>query len=155
MKLDQLFDNNFDGFQLPRPNRIQWESISREYPNVNFDDVWRGVLLLAIQEGVIVRASKEAGIIVTLIAPPLGKSKGEQFYFTSSFPMVVLIERKQERIIVVYANWLDELYQWIGKSEALVAGEIKHEDKEKFAKRFLDNLETQVSFKYKWKYLFD
>ena len=65
-ELDQYFDNNFEGLQVPDAAEIKSTGESKTFPHTSFDKVWDSSIIVLMQEGIIVRASKDTGIILTI-----------------------------------------------------------------------------------------
>lgn len=155
--LDRLIDSDFVGLETPTPDKVRRGGVSRAYRQTDFGAVWTDCLLLLMQRGVIARASKEMGVIVSLRAPPPVKGPKEanhiKHWINVGFPMVLLVEDPGLGAIVVHANWLEEPFARQDKPAVQAIG-IKRSAKERLAGRFFDTLAVQVYAAQKWRYLF-
>jgi len=131
-ELDQLFEKNFEGFELPEVRWIKG-GISRSFPYVTFDEVWDATILVLIQQGIIVRSSKDTGRIVTITKPPIA----------------IFIERGE--VVTVYLNWIKHLYRKVDEPKTVTA--FKLDNVKMMAKDFFDKLATQIYAGEKWKWL--
>lgn len=132
-ELDVLFEKNFEGFESPEVTYIK-KGVSRNFPYATYDQVWDATILVMIQQGIIVRSSKDDGIIVTVTTPPLA----------------IFVERGE--VVTVYLNWMTHLYRRIDKPEVVtVAFELN--EAQKIAETFFGKLATQLYAAEKWKWL--
>lgn len=134
-ELDQLFEKNFESLKIPEVTMIKSKGINKSFPYVTFDKVWDSTMKVLIQQGIIVRASKDTGVVIAITTPPLA----------------MFVERGE--VITVHLNWMEDLYKRLDKPE-LVTAVFMPDDKEKMAKTFFDKLATQVYAEEKWKYLY-
>jgi len=132
-ELDQLFEKNFEGFEIPEVRWIKGGG-SRSFPYVTFDEVWDATILVLMQQGIMVRSSKDTGRIVTITKPPIA----------------IFVERGE--VVAVYLNWMEHLYKRVDKPE-VVTVQFKLNAARKMAKDFFDKLATQVYAGEKWKWL--
>lgn len=132
-ELDQLFEKNFEGFEIPEVRWIK-EGVSRSYPYTTFPEAWDATILVLMQQGVVVRSSKDTGTLVTVTKPPLA----------------IFVE--QGEVVTVYLNWMGHLYRRADKPEVTTI-EFKSEDAKKIGETFFDKLATQVYAGEKWKWL--
>ncbi len=132
-ELDQLFEKNFEGFEIPEVGWIKGGE-SRSFPYATFDEVWDATILVLMQQGIIVRSSKDTGRIVTITKPPIA----------------IFVERGE--VVAVYLNWMEHLYKRGDKPEVVTA-QFKLNAARKMAKDFFDKLATQVYAGEKWKWL--
>ncbi|MBI4707976.1 MAG: hypothetical protein HY761_08640 [Candidatus Omnitrophica bacterium] len=95
-ELDQHFDNNFEGLIVPDVTEIKSVGKSKSFPYTSFDNVWDSAIKVLMQEGIIVRASKNTGIIVTIAKPSFA----------------IFVDRGEE-IITVYLKHMENL-DWSG-----------------------------------------
>ena len=65
-ELEQYFDKEFAGLQVPDAGEIRRSGESRSFPYTSFDIVWDSAVIVLMQEGIIARASKDTGIILTI-----------------------------------------------------------------------------------------
>jgi hypothetical protein len=158
MRLESLFAEDFKGYQLPEPARVKQDGFSREYVQTSFDEVWNSAILVLIQRGIIVRASKDAGIIVRFDRLPrlmFAKEVTESYFLLAAgLPWVVLIEERGPQQVVVYAGWLEELYQSVDQPEMPLI-RITSPTKKRLADVFFDLLAVQNFGKQQWQYLFE
>ena len=132
-ELDQLFENNFEGFEIPEERWIK-EGLSRSFPYATFDEVWDATILVLMQQGIIVRSSKDTGRIVAITKPPIA----------------IFVERGE--VATVYLNWMEDLCRRVDKPE-VVTVQFKLDAARKMAKDFFDKLATQLYAGEKWKWL--
>jgi len=132
-ELDQLFEKNFKGFEMPEVRWIK-EGVSRSFPYVTFDEVWDATILVLMQRGAIVRSSKNTGRIVAITRPPI----------------VIFVERGE--VVTVYLNCMKHLYRRVDKPEEVIV-QFKPNAAKIIAEDFFDKLATQVYAKKKWKWL--
>jgi len=133
-ELDQLFEKDFEGFEVPEISKIKEWGGSKDYPYVTFDDVWESTIIVLMQQGTIVRSSKNTGVIVTITTPPLA----------------VFVEGGE--VIKVYLHWMENLYKRLDKPE-MVTVKFEAAAMEKRNKTFFDKLSTQLYSNEKWKWL--
>jgi hypothetical protein len=156
-ELDKLFDNDFKGYQAVEPDRIKQSKLNREYSYTTIEDVWSSAISLIMQRGVIINADKQSGIIVCFAGPPTVIGKEEytktRNYIKTGFPSAILIEEHGHNNVIVYADWLEELYSRLDKPEVKALG-IKRQTKKYLATIFFDMLSVQIFSKNKWKYLY-
>jgi len=133
-ELDQLFEKDFEGLTIPEINKIKEEGMNKSFPYASFDKVWDSAITILIQEGIVVRVSKDTGTIITITNPPLA----------------VCVDRGD--VVNVYLDYMYNLYKEAGNPKA-VASEGTQDLKEKRAKSFFDKLATQLYAEEKWKYL--
>lgn len=123
-ELDKLFEKNFEGLEIPDVDWIK-EGELRNYPYKTLDEVWSAAIIEIIQQGIIVHALKDKGIIVVVREPPFA----------------LFIEQKEN--VNVYLNWMWDLYgRRITNHSAI-------------SKAFFDELGLHLYCKDKWNYLFD
>lgn len=132
-ELDQLFDKNFEGIEIPEVRWIK-EGESRGFPYATFDEVWNANILVLMQQGIMVRSSKDTGRIITIAKPPLA----------------IFVERGE--VVNVHLNWMEHLYRRVDKPE-VVTVQFKLNAINKMTKNFFDKLATQVYAGDKWKWL--
>jgi len=139
--IDYLLKNNFKGIEHVNIDWIKKESESKSYPYASFDQVWDSTIIILIQKGIIVKASKDKGIIVTITNPP----------------SAILVEKND--IVTVYLKWIEDLYRQFNPSQDISYKSdrieiVKEMVKKEKAKSFLDNLATQIYAGEKWKYVY-
>lgn len=134
-ELDQLFEKNFEDFVTPDINKIKLEGKSKSFPYVTFDEVWHSAIIVLMQHGIIARAFKDTGVIVTITTPPL----------------VLFIEKGE--VVTGYLHIMDYLYKRIDEPEK-VALRFSIQKKEEICDSFFDRLSTQIYSSQKWKYLY-
>lgn len=162
-KLDQLFENNFEGLETPEVTKIKEAQISKSFPYATFDEVWDAIIIMVTQQGIIVRSNRDSGVIAVLLPVVLGSAEtiigGDTAllpYPLPHFPVifmpmaVVFVERGE--VVTVYLNW-ENPYERLDKPE-VVTVEFTPDLKEGRAKDFFDELATQVYAKEKWNYLY-
>jgi hypothetical protein len=135
-ELDRLYATDFKAFEPPSVGTIKDEGQSKDFPETSFDRVWESALVVLMQKKLVVRGSKESGVIVSMTSPPIA----------------VLVEHGDP--VAVHATWLVYLYRdpkRPGKGVHLPGSEL---GKQKMAERFFDELSTQVYAESKWPYLF-
>jgi len=134
-KLDKLFETDFAGFNLPDAAWIK-QGKNKEFPYTTFDRVWDSAMLVFMQQGIMVRASKEQGVIAAITQGPLA----------------VYIEKGE--VVNVYLNCMDDLYRNAEKSNKLNKQKSTGcPDILNNSARYFDKLSTQVYEKEKCKYL--
>jgi len=134
-KLDELFANDFRDIKIPEIDKIKKVGMKKSFPYVNFDKVWESAILVLMQQGIIVKASKEEGIITAITVPPL----------------TVFIE-ENDNIVTVYLYWMEELCRRIDKPQEILI-KLTPEIKKQMTENFFGQLATQVYVSQKWKYL--
>lgn len=136
-RLDQLFERDFDGLSLPGADEIKSESTSKRYPHATFDEVWDSAIIVLMQQGVIVQAVRNSGLITTTMTPP-----------------VVVFLEKEEEAILVYLYWMDDLYRSVDEPERR---SVRFEEYElrRMSDDLFDKLSTQLYAGKKWKYLYE
>jgi len=69
-QLDRHFEEHFHAYKW---FDTHWAKAgkNREFPYLTYDQVWNSIILVLMQKGIIVRASKELGKIVTISRPPI------------------------------------------------------------------------------------
>lgn len=125
-KLDQLFEKNFEGLEVPEANEIKNDDVKEGFPYTTFDKVWDSSIIVLMQRGIIVRASRESGTILTITSPPLA----------------IFVEKGD--VITVYLKRMYNLYE---REHSMV-------ENIQIARTFFDKLATQVYAGQKWKYLY-
>lgn len=135
-KLDQFFENSFEGFEVPDVAKIKEDGESKNFPYATFDEVWDATILVLMQQGFIVRSSKDKGFIVII----------------DDLPRIVFLERGD--IVTVYLSWMDGLERCpsslLEEKNSIIANFYKSNI---MTKIFFDKLSTQVYAKEKWKWL--
>jgi len=134
-ELDKLFANDFRDLRIPEVVKIKKMGEKKNFPYVNFNKVWESIILVLMQQGIIVKASKEEGIITAITVPPL----------------TVFIE-ENNNIVTVYLYWMEELCRRIDKPQEILI-KLTPEIKEQMTENFFGQLATQVYASQKWKYL--
>lgn len=61
--LDMLYDSGFQQIIQPRPNDLKTLHAGKRMPHADFDRVWDSVLTIVMQHAIIVRCSREQGMI--------------------------------------------------------------------------------------------
>lgn len=131
-RLDYLFKENFEGFEASEIAEIK-EKGKREkkgFPYKTFDEIWDTAICVLMQEGIVVRASKDTGVIVTITNPPLA----------------ILIERGD--IITVFLVWNEGL-----NDPRALPIKLPPDVKENMAEFFFGKLANQLYADEKWKWL--
>lgn len=130
----RLVENNFQHLNVPPINTIKAGGVSKTYTDTNFENVWHATILVLMQEGILVRSSKEAGVIVAFREPPA----------------TILVERGQQ--VTVYLYWMEDVYKPLdGDEEAMI--KFPPEEKEKLANNFFYKLTRQAHPAARWKFL--
>lgn len=132
----QLFERDFKGFHPPDVAERKPNWGSKTFPYVKFDEVWNASLILLMQEGVVIRSSKESGVIV-----------GVHYV-----PFIMFVERAEP--VNVYIDVIEDLYRRLDDPEKS-AVVFKPSTLHKAFKNILDKLATQVYAGNKWKYLYE
>lgn len=154
-EMDQLFEKDFVGLDIPEINKIKVEGKNKDYPYTNFDEVWDSVIIILMQEGFIVHLSKDSGIIA--VVPPQQikvAPKGFYYYTTGQSPLfeaIALLIEKREEVTTVYLKCMEDLNRKVNKPEEKVGFTA---DEEKIAEIFFGKLATQIYSSQKWKYLY-
>jgi len=136
-ELDQFFEKNFEGFEIPEARWIK-EGESRSFFYKTFDEIWDATILVLMQQGIMVRSSKDTGRIVTI----------------TKYPIAIFIERGKDnkKDVTVYLNCMKHLYRRVDKPRVITV-QVKSDDVKMIAKDFFDKLATQVYAREKWKWL--
>lgn len=134
-ELDELFENDFEGLNIPENAQIKKEGINKSFPYATFDKVWDSAIIVLMQQRIIVRASKDTGKIVTV----------------SGTPIIILVERSEP--VSIYFDCMYYLNKQINNPKAVMPM-IEPDFKEKTGKAFFDKVATQVYADEKWKYLY-
>ncbi|HUT03709.1 MAG TPA: hypothetical protein VM163_07455 [bacterium] len=92
MRLDNLYECDFRDLVVPQSRQIRQGQV-RSYPYVKFDDVWSSCILVLMQQGIIVRAFKDVGIIVVI----------------SAQPACVLVQSSEGGKVAVHVKMIEEL----------------------------------------------
>jgi len=142
-ELDKLFEKNFEGLKIPDPATIKNDSESKSFPYATLDQAWDAGIIVLMQQGVIVRASKENGIIVIIIGPHTVK---------------VLME-KELAAVKVYLNWMEESggeFTSAASFSDYIPGHVNYGQnaKKTTTENFFGKLATQIYSGEKWKYLY-
>ena len=173
-KLGRFLENNFEGFEVPEITEIKEEGKSKRFPYVTFDEVWDSIIIASMQQGIIVRSSRDTGIMVTVTSWPLVASYSikdpilvwKRIPLTgiiSAPPLAIFVERGE--VVTVYLNWMGSLFK-----ELHEAYPVKHEKsyaeaqyaeaqkayaqaEEKMIKDFFNKLAIQIYAGEKWNYL--
>lgn len=146
IEMERLFKADFTGFKPPEATVIKQGAVQRAISEVNFDEVWNAVLVVAMQRNVIVSASKETGVIVCMEIP------AGAGLLISGFPTAIVVERKGPRETAVFCNWPDEFYKWAdGKPGQRIR--VKSFTKQRLGQGFLDRVANQSLVKQRWRYL--
>lgn len=132
-KLDELFDKNFEGLDTPEITWIK-KGVSRSFPYRTYEQVWDALVLVMIQQGIVVRVSKEEGTMLVV----------------SSLPIAVFVERGET--ITVYINWITDLYKSVKKPDE-VAVSVELEEAQKITDSYFDKIATQLYSNERWKWL--
>jgi hypothetical protein len=166
MALDDLADRGFQGLDLPSADRVKEAGLKREYLHTSFDEVWGGSLRVLMQRAIIVRASKDTGLIVCaaksgqeFVLQKAGKGFG---YWTvedenapspwfPSVPSAFLLEETGPEEVVVYVDWLDELYRPASNPETRMS--MSRKRKQELANRLFDELAGEVFASKRWDWL--
>lgn len=151
-EMDELFAQDFRNFPVPEIAKIKAESKKQGYPYVTFDEVWEATIIVAMQEGFIIRSLRDIGILVLVPIQSL-KGGGKNRYYAGSPPMAIFVEKGETT--AVHLGWTENLYRELSnKQERRILVEFKPNEKEMIAGRFFDKLSTQVYSGHKWKYLY-
>jgi len=132
-RMAQLFATDFKDFKAPDASLIT-AGASRGFENATYDEVWEATVVVLMQDGVIVRSSKDAGVLVGLTRPP----------------RAVYVEPARAGRIRVYIYSLRELYTTVdepGWQLVTYFPEGKEDD-------FFDRVSGQLYAGKKWKYLY-
>lgn len=132
-ELDQLYEKNFEGFHFPEASWVK-EGRNKNLPHASFDQVWDSLILVLMQEGTIVRSSKESGKIVAM----------------TSFPIAFFVENGEE--VAVYMNWMQHLFKRVDKPDKPII-QLNPSAKDAIANRIFGKLAMQLYSGEKWKWL--
>ncbi|MGE0821753.1 MAG: hypothetical protein AB7G75_11035 [Candidatus Binatia bacterium] len=156
-QLEVLFEQNFAGFQPPSPQRADEGGVSHEFVHTTFAEVWDGALVLLMQRGIIVHASKATGVIVAVNTNQTTTREEGAFVLPSwqdtTLPLVLHIQEKEPTEVRVSINWLEELGRTSDAPPRHVV-RITQGSKQLQAKSFFDLLATQIFARHKASYLF-
>jgi len=130
----RLFANDFEGFEVPQTNKIKVGE-HRGFPYAEFDEVWDAAMIVSMQQGAIIRLSKESGIIVVI----------------GSLPLCLLVERSGP--VTVYINIIEDLHGRADDPKEIVS-EFRPRNLKKILETYLDKLAIQLYAGQKWKYLY-
>ena len=130
----ELFEKDFNGFELPDIQTIKGAGKGR-FPNIDFEEAWDSVIIVLMQQGIILKTSKESGVIVGMGRWPLG----------------VYIERGEP--LYVHIRVITNLYRRLDEPEQ-TAFDFQAMNLEDIHKQFYDKLSTQIYSRQKWKYLY-
>lgn len=130
----QFYEDDFTGFTVPEIDEIK-KGESRVFPYTEFDDVWNSAIIVLMQQGIILRSSKEAGIIVVM----------------GSWPLSIFVERGEP--VKVYINLMEDLYRRMDHPEKMLL-KFKPSNYKEILDTFLDTLAIEVYANNKWKYLY-
>jgi len=130
----QLFEKDFQGFALPEIDEIKEGAGRGTFRYTEFDQVWDSAIIVLMQQGVVLKASKEAGIIVGMGEWPLG----------------ILVERSDP--VNVHIRLITNLYKRLDDPKK-TAFDFQPDNLAKIHRSFYDKLATQVYAGQKWKYL--
>jgi hypothetical protein len=159
-KLDESFRHDFKEYKL-EPASIKQTSVDRTFPQVNFDEVWEASLVVLMQSGIIVKADKNAGVILCITTPPAalyverGESPrvyvrvAEELFEYESYhriksvinPAVVITGKAQE------SDVMDKVQERGNAYRPTVA------ERDAVTTKLLDMLAAQLYAGKKWKYL--
>lgn len=147
-ELDRLFSMHFEGFEPPDPEQVRSHAIARLYPGRSFDDAWTATLLVLMQDGILVRASRASGVIVCANEPPrlpVRSETGPSWFLVTGVPEIILIDAVDAGVWV-HANWLHDWYRLVERPQ-LQSIDIRDKTKETLASQFHDLLQVEISAK--------
>lgn len=129
----RLFETDFGGFTVPEIDKIK-QGEGKSFPYTEFDEVWDSAIIVLMQQGIVLRSSKDSGIIVAI----------------GSLPLSIFVERGER--VHVYINVMEDLYKRLDDPEK-IALEFSPDRLDKIYTNFFAKLATQVYAGKKWKYL--
>jgi hypothetical protein len=134
-QLDQLYEKNFEGLEVPDASKIKAEGKGQNFPYASYDDVWDSTIMVLIQNGSIVKSSKDSGIIVSVGSIP---------------PYAFFVEKGESPNIYIYGMW--DVYKRVDNPKLFT---VQRVDKsvEVTAKLYFDRISTQLYSGEKWKWL--
>jgi hypothetical protein len=142
--LDLLFERSFKDVRVPEIDQIKnlakanTFGLTSSFPHTTYDEVWNAALIVSMQQGVVVRASKSSGTMVIVPVRMLTP------------PFVLFLEGNGR--VDLYLCWMDSLYTRVDKPDQL-AFVFPDTIKNKMGTDYLDKLSTQVYSGKKWQYL--
>lgn len=104
-ELDDQFETQFEFLVLPGRSKIKEEGLMREFPYLSFDEAWDATLVVLAQKGIVVRVSKQTGVIVAVEELPWVDDRSRLHQIRS--PLTLLVEAGDP--VAVHAYWMDEL----------------------------------------------
>ena len=149
--LDRAFADGFRDFRAPEPARVLESSVRREFPGASLDAVWGANLRLLMQAGVVVRAARDQGLIVSLSGPPRDAVEMDRL-LDRGLPSVVLVSASPAAV-TVDVNWLDEVYSRTDQPDTKTFA-ISLARKQTLADRYFGMLEEELGPEARWPYLF-
>jgi|SRR3990172_994764 len=132
-KMYQLFNTDFRGFAVPEISEIK-QGQGKSFSYAEFDEVWDSAIIVLIQQGILVRSSKNSGTIAAI----------------GTVPLSVVIQRG--RLVNVYVKVMDDLYKTLDNPDKAV-WEFDPNQLEAIYTDFFSKLATQVYAGKKWRYL--
>jgi len=153
LRQDELFDNGFQGLELPKPDELRVSGHRHVYANLEFDEVWSGALRMLMQQGVLAHVSRDVGMIVCI--SPLPKVKGRatdtkpRTFLKSGAPSVVLIRPAASGGTKIVVDWLSDLYRRVDRPEVFAIA-ITEEARRSLAQEFILALEREAGAPGRW-----
>jgi hypothetical protein len=130
-------EERFYDFETPDAGKIKEKGENKEFSHISFDKVWDGLIAVAIQEGVVVKTSKEKGVIVIASHP---------------FIMSVLVEKSRAINVYTRLDSIDEIVSG-ASGDSGIKLKLASSASEGRIKLFLECLATEVYASERWKYL--
>lgn len=126
---NELFERDFRDLHLPDPADVKEAEAWKEMPHVTFDQAWEAVIIVAMQEGLIVRANKRTGLVVAI----------------ATAPFVLLVEDREP--VRLHFDWLRQYFRYGGQARRIGADEI--------AENIFGRVATQLYARERWKHLLE
>lgn len=139
-ELDLLFENNFEGINVPEVNDIKAWGVNRLFPYASFDQVWDSTVNILMQQEIIAWMSKDKGTIIVVRNYP---------------PSAIFVDRNEPINVYLFFMW--NLYNVVGDRKAVSPLTVNKANQSKLKANqgnFFDKLATQLYTDEKWKYLY-
>ena len=130
-------EDRFYDFEMPDATKIKEKGEKREFVRKSFDEVWDSLIVVAMQKGIIIKISKEKGVVVIASHP---------------FIMSMLAERGNAIDVYARLDSIDEMASDTSEQKN-VKLKLAPSIAEGHIKLFFEQLATEIYAAEKWKYL--
>ena len=133
-------ESSFKDYQFPSVEEIKNNSIaSRQFSYTNYEDVWKALIKTLMQEGTLIRLSRDKGIILVVIR--------------YVYPFVFLVEELNPQTVKVYCALERNLLKKISnpRQEGIT---LSGKDQKEITKQLFYSISNQIYSFQKWGYLF-